>query len=152
MPVSLKYSSRAAATSMTAVACPRPIPFCLSRNADRATADADLDEVRACLRQETESLAVDHVAAANLRFLAESILDIADRLSLELGESLGGIDAQYVDARVQQRRNALFVVTGVDAGSYDISLMGIQKLIRIFLVRIIILAENEMTSDAAPHR
>ena len=28
MPVSWKYSSRALATSMTAVACPRPMPFC----------------------------------------------------------------------------------------------------------------------------
>ena len=41
----------------------------LTGDADGAAADADLDEVRACLSEETEALAVNNVACADLYLL-----------------------------------------------------------------------------------
>ena len=64
-PVSSKYFISSAATSITAVACPRPIPFCSLGNADGTSAYADLDKVSAGVSQESESFSVYHISGSH---------------------------------------------------------------------------------------
>src|SRR5699024_6314280 len=113
----------------------------LTGDADRAAADTDLDEVRASLCQEAEALAVNDVACANLYGVAVVLANPCDAARLPLREAFRGVDAQYVSASLDQCRYTLSVVTGVDARANDVALVLVEQLERIFLMRIIVLAE-----------
>ena len=113
----------------------------LTGDADGAAADADLDEVRACLSEETEALAVNNVACADLYVVAVLRAYPGQGAALPLGEALGGVDAQNVRARLDQSRNALCVVAGVDACADHIALMLVEQLERVCLVAVVVLAE-----------
>ena len=67
-----------------------------------------------------------------------------DRHLLPIGIALGRVDAQHVGARLDQRGNALGVVTGVDAGAHDVALVGIEHLIGVRLMGIVVLAEHHV--------
>ena len=116
----------------------------LARDADRAAADAHLDEIRPRLRQEEEAVPVDHVARADLHGIAVLLADPGQRLFLPDGIALGGIDAQHVGASGQQRGNTLLIIPGVDPGAYQIALLAVQQLQGIFLMGSVILAEHEV--------
>ena len=84
MPVSLKYSSRALATSMTAVATAADA-LGLAGDADGAAADADLHEVSARLCEEAEALGIHDITCAHLHGVAVVLADPADGAALPLG-------------------------------------------------------------------
>ncbi len=56
----------------------------LARDADRAAADADFDEVRTRLREEAEALGIDDIARTDLDVLTEMLVDVAERDALPL--------------------------------------------------------------------
>ena len=89
----------------------------LAGDADAAAADADLDEVRAAVCQETESVCIDHVACADLDAVAICIADPFDRDLLPCGKALGRVDAKHICACVQKGRNPFSEIPGIDAGS-----------------------------------
>ena len=116
----------------------------LAGDADGTAADADLHEVCACLCQEQETVAVDDIARADLDTVAVGLADPFDGAALPLAEAFGGINADHVHAGFHQRRDTLRVVSGIDACADDIALVFIQKLVHIFLVAVIVLAEHHV--------
>ena len=116
----------------------------LARDADGAAADADLHEVRARLCQKAEALAVDDVAGTDLHGVAVVLAHPLNRHLLPIGIALGRVDAQHVGARLDQRRNALGVVAGVDACAHHVSLMGVEHLVGVRFVGIVVLAEHHI--------
>ena len=122
---------------------PAADPLGLARDTDGAAADADLDKVRARVRQEAEPLPIHDVARADPDRLAIARADERERILLPLGIALGRIDAQHVRARFDQRRDARLIVARVDAGAHDVPFLRIQKFERVFLVRVVILAEDK---------
>ena len=50
-----------------------------------------------------------------------------------------------------QSRDTFCVVSGVDAGAYDITLVFIQQFVRISLMGIVVLAEYEMSQVSVSH-
>ena len=115
-----------------------------TRNADGATADTDLHEVRPNVRKVAETFAVNDIACTDLHTVAVFFAHPANRICLPLTVTLGTVDAKHIHACLNQRRDSFFVVTRVDACAYNISLMLVQKFVRIILVRIIVFAENKM--------
>ena len=113
-------------------------------DADRAAADADLDEVSAAFGEEEEAVPVDDVAGADLDRIAIVGADPFQRPLLPLGVPLGGVDAEDVRARLDQRGDPLFVVAGVDAGPDDIPLVGVEQLEGVGFMGIVVLAEGEV--------
>ena len=79
-------------------------------DADGAAADADLDEVRAGLSEEAEALTVNNVSRADLNGVLILRAYPLKGAALPLGETLGGVDAENVCARLNQCRNTLCVV------------------------------------------
>ena len=67
-----------------------------------------------------------------------------NRHLLPIGIALGRVDAQHVGARLDQRRNALGVVAGVDACAHHVSLMGVEHLVGVRFVGIVVLAEHHI--------
>ena len=116
----------------------------LARDADGATADADLDEVRTCLCEEAEALCIDDIAGADLDVIAEMLVDVAKRDALPLGEALRGVDAEHIRTSLQQGRYALCIVARVDAGADDVALVLIDELELMFFVVRVILAEDHV--------
>ena len=115
----------------------------LTRNTDRAAADADFYEIRACICQEAEALAIDHVSGANLDGIAVVLTDPFERPRLPLGIALGRVNDQHVYTRLDKRRHAFGVIARVDARAYHIAFLSVQKFERISLVRVIVLTEYE---------
>ena len=70
----------------------------LTGDADGAAADADLDEVRAGLSEETETFTVNNVARADLYTVAVLCAYPGQGAALPLGEALGGVNAENVCA------------------------------------------------------
>ena len=113
----------------------------LTGDADRAAADADLDEVRAGLSEEAEAFTVNNVARADLYTVAVLCAYPGQGAALPLREALGGVNAENVCARLNQCRNTLCVVAGVDACADYITLVLIEQLKRVCLVAVVVLAE-----------
>ena len=84
------------------------------------------------------------IACTDLHTVAVFFAHPANRICLPLTVTLGTVDAKHIHACLNQRRDSFFVVTRVDACAYNISLMLVQKFVRIILVRIIVFAENKM--------
>ena len=116
----------------------------LARDADRAAADADLDEVCARIREEAEAFAVNDIARTDLDILAEFLVDVFKRLLLPLRIALGGVDAKDVRARLKERRHALGIVARVDARADDVALALVDQLKLVFLVVRVVLAEHHV--------
>ena len=116
----------------------------LTRDADRAAANADLHKVRAALGEEAEAVAVDNIARADLHRIAVALTHKVDDALLPDGIALGRVDAEHVCTRLDQRRDALGVVAGVDARADQIALLRILKRQRVLLMLVIVLAENEI--------
>ena len=116
----------------------------LARNADGTAADADLDKVCPRICEETEALTVHDVARANLDRITELLADVLDRHALPLGEPLRGVDAENIDARVDERRNAFRIVACIDACTDDVALVVVGQLQLIFLVVRVVLAEHHI--------
>ena len=118
--------------------------FRFSGDADRAAADSHLDKVGARLRQEKEALPIDDVARADLDLGPIFLMDIVESNLLPLGIAFRGIDAERVNPRVQERRNPLGVVAGIDPGADAITFVGINELIPVLLVLGVVLAKNHV--------
>jgi hypothetical protein len=95
--------------------------------------------------KEAEALGVDHVASADLDLVAVLLANPVERELLPLGEALGRVDAEHVGARIEKLGDALGVVARVDAGADEIALVGIEELVGVFLVGVVVLAEDEET-------
>ena len=117
----------------------------LARNADRAAADADLNEIGARLRQKSETVSVDHIACANLDVVAEVLMNVFESDLLPLAEALGRIDAENVGARLEQCGNSLGVIASVDARAHYVTFLLVDELERIGLVVGVILSKNHVT-------
>ena len=116
----------------------------LSRDTDGAAADADFDEVRADFGQIAKAFAVNDIAGAYFHGVAVFFAYPADRIRLPLAVALGTVDAEHIHAGLDQRRNSFFVVARIHAGTNHIALVLVQKLVRIVLMRIVVLAEYEV--------
>src|SRR4051812_20770334 len=112
-----------------------------ARNANRSAADADLHEVGACLDQIQEAFAIDDIAAADGR-LAEVLLHELNGVGLPFRISIRRIDAQQIDAGVDQRRDAFGMVECVDASTDDEALLTIDELQWELLCSVVVLAEH----------
>ena len=123
-------------------------PFLFPRDADRAGADAHLDEVGARRGEVAESLAVHHVARADAHAVPVVLLHPRQAVVLELGESVRGIDAQHVDPRVDQAGYPLGIVVGVDPGAHHEPFLVVDQLVRILLVLVVVLAEHQVAQPA----
>ena len=62
---------------------------------------------------------------------------------LPFREPFGRIDTKNVGAGLHQSGNTLSVISGIDPGPHHIALVTIQQFIGIFLVGIVVLAENK---------
>jgi len=116
----------------------------LTGDADRTAANADLNEVRAGLGQETEAVLVNNVTGTDLYGVAVGFPNPFDGLFLPAGVAFGGVDDQNVNTGFQQSGNSLGVVTGVDARADKVALLGVQQFLRIGLVGGVVLAEYEV--------
>ncbi len=117
-------------------------------DADGAAANADLDKVCTGFCQEQEALAVHHVACTDLYLVAVMLTDPGDGTGLPFAVTFGRVDAEHIHAGIHQGGHALGIVAGIDAGADNIALVGIQQLIGMFLVGIIIFAENHILQVA----
>ena len=123
---------------------PAADPLCLTRDADRAPADADLDKICPRVCEEAEALAVDDVARTDLDCIAVLLTDVLDGQALPLGEPLRGVNAEHIDARLDERRHALGIVTRVDARADDVALVVIGQFKFILLVVGVVLTEHHV--------
>ena len=115
----------------------------LAGDADGAAANANLHKVGAGVCQETEALAIHHVAGAYLDRVAILGANPLKAVLLPIGIALGGVHDQHVHTGVHQRGHPLLVVTGVDARAHHVALLAVQQLQRIALVGIVVLAEHK---------
>ena len=116
----------------------------LTRDADGTSTDTDLYKVRASLCKEQETVSVDDITGTDLDAVAVMFTDPGNRSALPLAEALGRIDTENVRSCFNQCRNTLCVVSCIDTRSDNIALIGVEKLIDIFLMAVIILAENDV--------
>ena len=114
----------------------------LAGNADGTAADTDLDEVGTAVCQEAEALGVDDVTGTDLDVLAIVGTDPLDGALLPLAEALGGVDAQDIGAGLDEQRNALGIVAGVDTGADHVALVAVEQLVGVGLVAVVVLAED----------
>ena len=113
-------------------------------DADGAAADAHLDEIRAALGEEEETVTVHDVARAHLDAVAVIAADELESALLPDAVTFGGVDAQHVHARVDECGDALLVVQRVDARAHHIPLVVVEQFQRVLLVLSIVLAENHI--------
>ena len=71
-----------------------------------------------------------------------------DGAGLPLTEALGRVDAQHIHTGFHQSGHTLGVVAGVDAGAHHIALVGVQQFVDVFLVGIVVLAEDHVLQMA----
>ena len=69
-------------------------------------------------------------------------MDVVECPLLPLREALGGVDAQDINTGIQQGRDPLHVVTGVDSRPYYIAVVFVQQLQGMLLVGGVVLAEH----------
>ena len=74
--------------------------------------------------------------------------DPADGAGLPLGVALGRVDAQHIHAGFHQSGHTVGVVAGVDTGTHHIALIGVQQLVGVLLMRIVVLAEDDILQVA----
>ena len=120
----------------------------LTGNADRAAADADLDEVCAAICEEAEAFLINNVACADLYAVAVVCTDPVDSQLLPLRVALGAVDTQNVRTCVNESRNTLCVISCVDTCAYYITLLAVEKLVLVFLMLLIVLSEYEVHKNA----
>ena len=120
----------------------------LTGDADGAAADADLHEVSAGLGEEAEALGVDDVAGTDADVIAVVGANPLEGALLPLGVTLGRVDAQGVDAGLDEQRHALGVVAGVDASAHHVGLLLVEELVGVGLVAVVVLAEHEVLKVA----
>ena len=106
----------------------------LTGDADGTAADADLYEVSTAVCEEAEALTVDDVTGADLYGVTVGLTDPGEGAFLPLGEALGGVDAEDVSTCLEQCRNSLLVVSGVDAGAYKVGLVVVEQLIFVLFM------------------
>src|SRR5689334_24582813 len=82
-----------------------------ARRADRAGTDADLDRIRARIDERFRGIA-GHDIAGDDRHVRKSLARPAHAFDHAARMTVRGIDDEHIDARVDQRRNALFGVAG----------------------------------------
>lgn len=63
---------------------------------------------------------------------------------LPLREALRGVNAQHVRAGLNQGRDTLGIVAGIDACADNVTLVLVQQLQGVFLMRIVVLAEDHI--------
>ena len=122
--------------------------LCLAGDTYRSAADADLYEVRTRLGEEEEALSVNYVARADLDAVAVVLSDPCEGAGLPLREALGGVDAEHICARLDKCGNTLGVVSCVYTCADDIALVGVEKLVRVVLMGVVVLAENKISELA----
>jgi len=119
--------------------------FRFAGDADGAAADADFYEVRAGFGQETEAFGVDDVAGAHFDFRPVFLMDVIERDALPFGVAFRGVDAERVRARVNQKRNALGVVAGIDARADAVAFVRVSDFQFVFFIVRVVLAEDHIT-------
>ena len=121
--------------------------FLFTGDADRTAADTDFDKIGTRLDQVAKAFFVDDIAGAyfDLRIV---LLDPLQGLSLVFGESVRRVDDQDIGACLDQGWNAFGIVAGIDAGADHQAFLAIEQFIRVFLVVVVVLAENH--ADHAP--
>ena len=117
-------------------------------NADRAAADADLDEVCSAICEEAEAFLINNVTCADLYAVAVVCTDPVDSQLLPLGVALGAVDTQNIRTCVNESRNTLCVISCVDTCAYYITLLAVKKLVLVFLMLLIVLSEYEVHKNA----
>ena len=110
-PVSRKHSSRALATSMVAVAWPRPMSL-VSRVKQMEPPPMPIFRSRRRIGQEAEALGVNHVARSNFHGIAVMLAHPFDSHLLPIGIALGAVDAQRIGACFHQSRYAIGIIAG----------------------------------------
>ncbi len=128
---------------------PAPDALRLAGDADRPASDAHLHKVGAGIGQEAESVTVHDVARAHLYRIAVLAADPVERIRLPLRKPFGRVDAQNIGAGTDQFRNTLLVIARIDARAHDVALLLVQKLHRIRLVRVVVLAKHEILKPPA---
>ena len=119
-----------------------------SCDADRAAADTDFYKVCAAFGKEQKAFLVNNISGTDLDGVAVVCADIVDRQLLPFGKAFRRVDAKHVCTGIDKSRNSFGVVTGVDTGTDNVTLMRIQKLVRVLLMGFIVLAENEVEKSA----
>ena len=113
-------------------------------DADGAAADTDLDKVSAAFCQEEEAVTVDNVASTDLDRVTIGLSGPFEGAFLPFGEAFGRVDTQNVCASLNQCGNALFVVTGIDTGTYDITFLAVEQFQSVFFMGIVVLTEYQI--------
>ena len=90
-------------------------------NADGAAADTYFNKVSAAFGKETEACCVNYVACANFYAVAVMFANPCQSNFLPFAVTFGRVDAEYVNACVNQCRYAFCVVAGVNACAYDMA-------------------------------
>ena len=103
----------------------------LTGDTDGTSADTDFNKVCACISQESEAFSVNYVACTDLYSVAVLFTNPCDSVALPFAVALGAVDAENVNACFNKCRNSFHVVTGINTGAYNISLMLVQNLVRI---------------------
>ena len=116
----------------------------LAGDADGAAADSNLHEIRTCLCEEKKTFAIHDVAGTDFDAVAVLSAYPGDGSLLPLRIAFGGVDAEHIDARLDQSRNAGLIVSRVDTGADNIRLVLVEELVHILLVAVVVLAEHHV--------
>ena len=122
--------------------------FLFTGNADGTAADTYFNKVCAAFGKETEACCVNYVACANFYAVAVMFTNPCQSNFLPFAVTFGRVDAEYVNACVNQCRYAFCIVAGVNACAYDMAFFAVQKFQRVFFVGCIIFAEYHVQKTA----
>ena len=136
---------------MTAEACPRPIPFCSLVIQIEPPPIPIFDKISTCICQVIETFSVYNISCTYLHAVAVLFsYEIKGQL-LPFCKAFGGVDAKHICTGLYESRDTFCIVSGVDTGAYDITLVFIQQFVRISLMGIVVLTEYEMMSVSVSH-
>ncbi len=115
--------------------------FLFAGDADGTATDAHFYKIGPCFGQKEETFSIDHVTGANFYRITVYCAGPIQRPFLPLGEALGGIDTQNIGPCFDQSGDTLFVIAGVNTGSYYIPFRSVQQFQWVFFVGVIVLAK-----------
>ena len=118
-----------------------------SRDTDRTASNTDFDKVSTCICQVFETFFIYNISCTDLYTVAVLFsYEIKGQL-LPFCKAFGGVDAKHICTGLYESRDTFCVVSGVDTGAYDITLVFIQQFVRISLMGIVVLTEYEMSQS-----
>ena len=89
----------------------------LTGDTDRSTTDTDLDEVGTSFGEIAEALFVDDITCPDEDVIAIVLTDPAKGVVLPFGVAIRGVDAEDIGTSLDECRDTLGVVTGIDTSS-----------------------------------